>query len=230
VTSTIVEIILTVVKFILLPFIKIVGKWLNSLTEHDAIDNVAQHSRRVVQLLTETRAVFKCARTSLIMFHNGDYFLDDTPVWKMTCVYEVVANGISRHASQMQNMIAQQWWELLEPLYNEQEKSPDGYIPRRKMFGIVTNGLQDDNCRAFLKNRGTECLIGTALYHKEYRHRVIGMITIEYSNELDDTWWDKLDRSCDGGNCTDIFMNLADSIEHAIHYPELQRGRDDDSN
>lgn len=87
------------------------SKWVTYPSKKDAEQN-----HRIYKELVELRALTKADRSYLMRFHNGEEFLPDTHVWKITRTHEVVRDGVSYESPNIQAMIVSRVHDLVDPL------------------------------------------------------------------------------------------------------------------
>jgi hypothetical protein len=61
------------------------------------------HSR-AHEILTELRIVTKCARTQIVQFHNGEYFMDGLTMRMKTLTHESLASGVAGEGKNKQRL------------------------------------------------------------------------------------------------------------------------------
>lgn len=79
---------------------KRIGAWFN---------NSANAYREIREMLIELRTKLDSSRVLLIQYHNGQSFLPNTPIWRMSCMAETCAPGTSDSLKHIQNIPVAQW-------------------------------------------------------------------------------------------------------------------------
>lgn len=88
-----------------------------SPSKQDAEQNMLIHTE-----LVELRALVDSDRAYVLRFHNGNEFLPDNPVWKVTCTHEVVRPGVSYESANIQGIIVSRVHNLVDPVINGESK------------------------------------------------------------------------------------------------------------
>ena len=103
-------IISAVVFGIIISFIKLFGKTKNNEQENKSFINV--HTQ-IHETLTELRVKTNGARTQVIQFHNGEYFMDGVSMRKFSVTHESVEIGLTTDSERIKGLLCSMFIPLL---------------------------------------------------------------------------------------------------------------------
>jgi hypothetical protein len=69
---------------------------------------------KIHEYLTELRVITKSARTQIIQFHNGGYFLDGSAMKRFSLTHESCRSGVSETRSERQDILLTMFAEMLD--------------------------------------------------------------------------------------------------------------------
>lgn len=144
--------------------------------------------RAVTELLVELRVTLKAVRCYVVQFHNGQVFTSQHPVYRMSCTQETCAGGFVRIQGEMQNILVEQVWEEIGPLFGQVEltgvtrgyceKKPDK-PPFRATYCYLTPQLPEGWFKSSLIQRGTDALMVSPIL--DARQVVVGFVAAEFN-------------------------------------------------
>jgi len=76
-------------------------------------DNFINVHSEIHELLTELRVLTDAARTQVIQFHNGEYFMDGISMRKFSLTHESVAKGVQSDGPKLQGYLCSMFLPLL---------------------------------------------------------------------------------------------------------------------
>ena len=125
------------------------------------------------ELLKET----KSDRAYIFRFHNGVKYYDGTHKNKFSCDYEVVREGTSREAMNLQDIPVSLYINFVKDVID------------LNMFHSDVNQIEDIALKSSLKSQGIKAL-GIAPYYRD--GKLVAMIGVDYVKEVPDTTrWEK---------------------------------------
>jgi len=121
------------------------------------------------EILTEFRVLTDSARTSIIQFHNGEYFYNGSPILKFSMTHESVTRGVTTIIEKIQGY-------YLSPYYDIIQLS-------EKPFQINNiNDLVGSNLKGFFDAHNTISFVILPIKcHKNIN--IIGVLLVEWSSE-----------------------------------------------
>lgn len=121
------------------------------------------------EILTEFRVLSDSARTSIIQFHNGEYFYNGSPILKFSMTHESVTRGVSSIIEKIQGY-------SLSPYYDMVQLS-------EKPFRINnTNEFSGSNLKGFFDAHNTISFVILPIKcHKNIN--IIGILLVEWCSE-----------------------------------------------
>ena len=84
----------------------------------------AEQNHRIYTELVELRALTDADRAYVVRFHNGEVFLPDNHVWKVTCTHEVAKAGVTYEAARFQGVLVSRVHTLVDPLITGESSGP----------------------------------------------------------------------------------------------------------
>lgn len=145
--------------------------------------------RAITELLVELRVHVKAARCYVVQFHNGQVFTSRHPVYRMSCTQETCLGGLVRIQGEMQNILVEQVWQEVEPLFGESaglpgvtrvhtEARPDK-PPFRATYWYATSTLPEGWFKSSLIARGTTALAASPIL--DTHGTVVGFVAAEFT-------------------------------------------------
>ena len=74
---------------------------------------------KIQETITELRLRVDCARTHLVQFHNGGYFLDGISMKRMSLTHESLERSVSGEIKNHQDLVMSMFMPLLENVKND---------------------------------------------------------------------------------------------------------------
>lgn len=143
-------------------------------------------------VLSELRALIDADRITLLRFHNGQEFLPNNPVWKLTGTSTVKADGVSDEI--INDLMIARVLPLIEPLITGVTDDDACKIPppcekcpnnrqceetNRRIIGFNVEKMNGYS-KSFLQKRGTDYAYLAALTDND--KKIFGVLLVEYSN------------------------------------------------
>ena len=158
---------------ILLIFVTIISFVFKDAIHHiatkakDPVKNQLEMSQRVNDKLQEVLEMADGSRVYIFQFHNGVTYYTGQHAQRFTCTYEIVGEGISREANNLQNLQVSifSWW-IAEVL-------------KGNMVYSDINEMKDYTTMVTLKQQGIESIICYPIISKG---KIVGIIGIDYVN------------------------------------------------
>ena len=139
--------------------------------EKDPIPTQVQASTNVNKELGEAMIQSGASRVYVFQFHNGITFYTGQHAQRFSCTYEMVAEGISREAENLQNLQVSlfSWW------INE--------VLSGRMTYYDIEDMADYTSRITLQQQGIKSIICRPLIHKG---KVVGIVGMDFVGNNDD--------------------------------------------
>jgi len=139
--------------------------------EKDPIPTQVKASTTVNKQLSEVMVQSKASRVYVFQFHNGITFYTGQHAQRFSCTYEMVAEGISREAENLQNLQVSlfSWW------INE--------VLSGRMTYYDIEDMADYTSRITLQQQGIRSIICRPLIHKG---KVVGIVGMDFVGSNDD--------------------------------------------
>ena len=139
--------------------------------EKDPIPTQVKASTTVNKQLGEAMVQSGASRVYVFQFHNGITFYTGQHAQRFSCTYEMVAEGISREAENLQNLQVSlfSWW------INE--------VLSGRMTYYDIEDMADYTSRITLQQQGIKSIICRPLIHKG---KVVGIVGMDFVGSNDD--------------------------------------------
>ena len=139
--------------------------------EKDPIPTQVKASTTVNKELGEAMVQSGASRVYVFQFHNGITFYTGQHAQRFSCTYEMVAEGISREAENLQNLQVSlfSWW------INE--------VLSGRMTYYDIEDMADYTSRITLQQQGIKSIICRPLIHKG---KVVGIVGMDFVGNNDD--------------------------------------------
>lgn len=112
------------IGYVLIPIIMVFLVWLKDILDKFIIKRKKTKELRLIsnfkqdahinEILTEFRLLTNACRSSVIQFHNGDYFYNGSPILRFSMTHESCYMGIKRNINQIQNYYLSAYYQLIE--------------------------------------------------------------------------------------------------------------------
>lgn len=143
-------------------------------------------------ILSELRALIEADRITLLRFHNGQEFLPNNPVWKLTGTSAVKADGVSDEM--IDSLLISRVQPIIEPLITGEtdndavkippvcEKCVNSHTCEGTNHRIITFDVEKMNgfSQSFLQKRGTTVACLATLLNSA--DQVFGVLFVEYGD------------------------------------------------
>lgn len=136
----------------------------------ESIPRMVENDVEVYKLLSELLLTTKASRALVFQFHNGTHYVNSASQMKMSCTHEIVADGISKEAKSMQNMLISQHAQAVNDIISHPSAIVD------------INDCDTEELKQILRAQGVE----VAVYAPFSRGTdVEGFIGINYLDPID---------------------------------------------
>lgn len=134
--------------WIAISFAVLVGaiKGIKKIKKEITSDNFITIHGEIHELLTELRVITDAARTQVIQFHNGEYFMDGISMRKFSLTHESVEKGIESDGERVQGFLCSMFLPLLLILI---EDNPKVYFTTDLKENYVKQYFEARNVEAF---------------------------------------------------------------------------------
>lgn len=119
------------------------------------------------ELLTELRLVTDSARTQVIQFHNGDYFMDGVSMRKFSVTHESLERSVDSCANKMHAVLCSLFIPLIQLVLDN----------KAKMY--FTQDLKDSYFKQFFESRNIE---GFSVLPLIVRNQTTGFLLVQWCN------------------------------------------------
>jgi hypothetical protein len=138
---------------------------ISSYLEKDPIPTQVKTSTNVNKELVDILNDFEASRVYVFQFHNGITFYTGQHAQRFSCTYEVVNEGVSREAENLQDLQVSlfSWW------INE--------VLSGRMTYYDVNDVTDYTSRVTLEQQGVKSIICRPLIHKG---KIVGILGIDF--------------------------------------------------
>jgi len=119
------------------------------------------------ELLTELRLTTDCARTQVLQFHNGDYFMDGISMRKFSITHESLERGVDSCVSRMNSVLCSLYVPLLNLVLED----------KSKMY--YTSDLKESYFKQFFESRNVEAFSVLPL---KVKNNLTGFLMIQWCN------------------------------------------------
>jgi len=132
-------------------------------------DNFFVVHSEIHELLTELRILTDSARTQIIQFHNGEYFMDGISMRKFSITHESLTRGIGSCVSQMTGSLC----SLFVPLLS--------LVLDNSAVITYTTDLKDSYFKQFFESRNIEAFIVLPVTVK---NQVTGFVLVQWCSSI----------------------------------------------
>ena len=108
-------------------------------------DNWTIHSN-IHECLTELRVLTDAARTQVIQFHNGEYFMDGVSMRKLSCTHESLSKGVSAQGDKTTNLLISLFAPLIEKITKD---SPEPHLVKEDLEGFSKHSMEAANVHCY---------------------------------------------------------------------------------
>jgi hypothetical protein len=166
--------------------------------KRESIPSMVETDVEIYKLLSEILLKSKASRASVFQFHNGTHYVNSASQMKISCTHEVVADGISKEAKNMQNMLISQYAKIVNDIIS-------------KPYTVIDVGSSDsEDFIQILRSQGVE----SAVYTPFYRGTDIeGFISLSYLDPLVSNFPGESNNSIEG-----ILSNMISECSLKIGY------------
>lgn len=131
--------------------------------------------RAIMDIIAETRVKTNADRAYVIRFHNGSYFSNRQPIWRLTCSHESTARGVDYQTMQdVRNLPASNVLDIIVPFWGGISRGvqridvPDPTIegdmdPRNGVYYIEVNKMDASMGKQLLLSEDVRCAINVPL-------------------------------------------------------------------
>jgi hypothetical protein len=154
-----------------------VSDWLEKRRLNPLVRGI-RYARDVQAMLLELRVQLGADRAYVILFHNGSYFSNKNPVWRVSCLVEVCKPGIAHDMTSVQGVLASNIWHVLAPAFDEQY--PGVYDMKNGVKRVVVKEMPDSYSKEWLRSKGICGKVMVPLRDKN--GQVCGIVAVNYDN------------------------------------------------
>lgn len=147
--------------------------------------------RAIMDIIAETRVRSEAQRAYVIRFHNGTYFSNRQPMWKLTCSHESTAKGVEyKNTTDVRDLPASNVLDLIVPFWGGisrgveridiSDPSKEGSTdPRNGVYYIQTDKLDSSMAKQLLRSQDVCYMINAPLI-SPVDGRVIGLFGLDF--------------------------------------------------
>jgi len=187
--------VLTLLFMLLVLFYNINTRLKNANLKNQHVFNPPETNdkdKKTDNILSELRVLIDADRITLLRFHNGQEFLPNNPVWKLTGTSIVMADGVSDEM--INDLLISRIQPLISPLITGLTDENSCRVPstcdkcpnnrqcedtNRRVIGFDVNKMGGYS-KSFLQKRGTGYAFLAALTNNDMK--IFGVLMIEYSD------------------------------------------------
>lgn len=184
--------VLTLLFFLLVLFYSI-NKRLKTSVKNQHVFNPPETNdkdKKTDNVLSELRVLIDADRITLLRFHNGQEFLPNNPVWKLTGTSIVMADGVSDEM--INDLLISRIQPLISPLITGTTDDESCKVPsacdrclnnkqceetNRRVIGFDVEKMSGYS-KSFLQKRGTRFAYLAALTNNDMK--IFGVLMVEY--------------------------------------------------
>jgi hypothetical protein len=168
-------------------------RWKKKRKEAYNIEYWKTHSD-IHESLTELRLQCDAARTQLVQFHNGEYFIDGISMKKLSMTHESLHSGVSAQYTKMREILISMFIEHVQSLLSET-------VVIRKI-----GQLKSSIFRQILETDNVEAYMAITI---KYKGKITGYIMVQWCNRV--TF-----ETIDIESCKKALEKAKDSIEVSL--------------
>jgi hypothetical protein len=133
ITAGVIGVVLTALRFI-------------PKRKHDEDKKYIEVHGEIHETLTELRVKTDAARSQIIQFHNGEYFMDGVSMRKFTLTHESLSRGMSADAGRIKGLLCSMFVPLLNAVVADDPKIISMYDLQHSFFKQF---FEDNNVEGF---------------------------------------------------------------------------------
>lgn len=137
------------------------------IKEYFGQDNFIVIHSEIHELLTELRVICNAARTQVIQFHNGGYFIDGISMRKFSLTHESVEKAVESDANRVQNQLCSIYLPLLQMVVENDPKLR------------YTSDMKDSYVKQYFESRNVEAF---SLLPIKIQNTITGFTLIQWCN------------------------------------------------
>jgi hypothetical protein len=142
-------------------------KYWKKFKKEEHSNKFTQVHSEIHELLTELRLVTDSARTQVIQFHNGDYFMDGVSMRKFSVTHESLERSVDSCASKMHAVLCSLFIPLIQLVLDNKAKIH------------FTQDLRESYFKQFFESRNIE---GFSVLPLIVRNQTTGFILVQWCN------------------------------------------------
>jgi len=147
--------------------------------------------RAIMDIIAEVRVKSEAQRGYVIRFHNGSFFSNRQPIWKLSCTHESAAKGIEyKNTTDIRDLPAPSVLDLIAPFWGgisrgvERVDIPDptqegDTDPRNGVYYIRTDNLDSSMAKQLLNSQDVCCMVNVPLV-SPIDGRVMGLFGLDF--------------------------------------------------
>lgn len=145
----------------------------------------------IIIQLNELKNYTGASRVYLLEFHNGVVYSLSTPLWKISCSYEVMNFGIQSVKDERTNVLATSLVEWLQVIFGDEHKEDEGVIytdcsqceqcdKNHKVVGFDVETMDHEIYKTMLTLQGVKGLVHAPIVDND---NIIGILGLDYCDE-----------------------------------------------
>ena len=131
------------------------------------VDFIQVHGQ-IHESLTELRIQTDAARTQVIQFHNGEYFMDGVSMRKFSLTHESLSRGVSADAPRIKGLLC----SMFVPLLN--------FVIKNEANVVSVHDIQYSFCKQFFEENNVE---GFAVLPIKVRGQITAFVLTQWCSE-----------------------------------------------
>ena len=132
-------------------------------------DNFSTVHTEIHELLTELRLCTDSARTQVLQFHNGEYFMDGITMRKFSVTHESLVRGIDSCVGKMTGSLCSLFVPLLSLVLNNSATI------------LYVTDLKDSYFKQFFESRNIEAFMVLPL---SVKNQITGFVIVQWCNSI----------------------------------------------
>jgi hypothetical protein len=174
-----------------------IKKKVTHMLAHYNVRNSLANNNQIIAALATLKTDTRAQRCEVLMFHNGDYYVNGNSVLKLSCAYESVSSGVSSICEEWQKVLVSQIPEMLTFLEHADASSPIVAV-------LDTEDLQNCYYKSLLKAHGVAKDLRYPLFKGT---DIVGCIRLHYTDSSIEINPDTLKAVLDAGPEIELLVN-----------------------
>lgn len=162
--------------------------------------NDVQKENKIQEQIIELRVKTDADRGHVFLFHNGDEFTCEHPMWKVSCTHESVKSGVSTEIDNLQSLRCSSLIDLLRCYWEENNSyisgikkvSPDhcsgcgvdnGCKAPQAVYLFEVEKMNEGFSKSHLASQGIKYVVNSPIVDK--KRNIIGFVGVDCCREVD---------------------------------------------